>query len=43
VDSGLVTGFIRLAYKPRQIKIAGNSFFYSTGNALGLASSTAFA
>jgi hypothetical protein len=43
VDSGLVTGFIRLDYQPQQIEIAGNSFFDSAGSSLGSASSTAFA
>jgi hypothetical protein len=42
VDSGVITGFIRLDYK-QQLAIAWNSFFDSSGSSLGSASSTAFA
>jgi hypothetical protein len=37
VDSGLVTGFILIDYKPQQITITGNSFFNSNGSSVGSA------
>jgi hypothetical protein len=43
MDYRLVTGFIRLDYKPRQITITFNSFFNGNGSSLEAASSTGFA
>jgi hypothetical protein len=41
MHSGLVSGFIRLDYKPPQITITWNSFFNSTVSSLGTVSSIA--
>jgi hypothetical protein len=43
MDYGLVTGFVRLDYKPQQITIASDNFFDSICSSSGSASSTAFA